>query len=279
MWATQNYPRPEAVGAAPRGQRCEPQRQLHPVALLRPIRMISGDPVSSASDRPIPTSFDAATAPRTGRRSPTLTVGLRDAAARNAARARPGLGLAGVRHPHAQSGSWLTVTDRPRHRADGHRRPAGQSGQRRRIRREDALTKLFQPGGVRAPGAGHARRPPSRKSIVGPGYWNVDLALSELFAVAGTQTWSSASRRSTCSTTSTGATRTTNLEAGTFGRITTQAGSPASCSSASRVLRRGESRRGNGSAGDTGTARSAGDRASRGMDRARALSQACAWSG
>ena len=64
---------------------------------------------------------------------------------------------------------------------------------------------LPEPRRLCTAGAGHAGQFP-RNGVRGPGYWDVNVALSRVSALAPAA-WNSGWRRSTCSTTSTGATR------------------------------------------------------------------------
>ena len=124
----------------------------------------------------------------------------------------------------ARSGSWLTVTT--------GRDIAGTGIAAQRVNQvlddpygDKTPEQLPESGGVRLPGGGRRCGDHRNASIEGPGFWTVDLAMSQA-RVGGVSAdaWSCGSRSSTCSTTSTGAIPNANLDAGTFGRITAQSG-------------------------------------------------------
>ena len=218
--------RAEALVPAPRRERREPQRQLH---LSRCVGNTVTDDASArsaaATSSPTIRRSTAATARRTGaHRQPHRRASRRRSSTNAALRvARVGLAVSGILN--ARSGSWLTVTtgrDIALHR---HQRPARQPGARRPVRRQDA-EQLPEPGRVRLPGAGHARRITPQQHH-GPGFWTIDLALArgspfgaaqnlelrvEAFNLLNHFNWGNPQ---------------TNFDAGTFGRIPTQTGDPA----------------------------------------------------
>jgi hypothetical protein len=65
-----------------------------------------------------------------------------------------------------------------------------------------------------------------RNAVTGPGYWNVDLAISRLITVTGSQRLELRLESFNLFNTFNWGNPLTNFNAGTFGRITTQAGDP-----------------------------------------------------
>ncbi len=65
-----------------------------------------------------------------------------------------------------------------------------------------------------------------RNATVGPNYWNVDIAISRLLAVAGTRKLELRLESFNLFNHFNWGTPVTNFNAGTFGRITTQNGAP-----------------------------------------------------
>ena len=110
---TQIYRGAEAVGPASRGQRPEPQRQLHAVALRgrhrseRQLRLQFDGRLPRS--RTIPSSI-AATARRTGRHIGNVSVGAQTPASRTRRCASWRLTGASRASVSARSGGWLTVT-------------------------------------------------------------------------------------------------------------------------------------------------------------------------
>ena len=66
----------------------------------------------------------------------------------------------------------------------------------------------------------------TRNAVIGPNYWNVDLAVSRLIAVGGTQRVELRLESFNLLNHFNWGNPLTNFNAGTFGRITTQAGAP-----------------------------------------------------
>jgi hypothetical protein len=98
---------------------------------------------------------------------------------------------------------------------------------------QKTLTSWFNPAAFAQPGPGELGNL-IRNAVVGPGYWNIDMALSRLITFGGTRrvelrlesfnllnhfNWGNP-----VTTTANGS--NVNFNAGTFGRITTQAGAP-----------------------------------------------------
>ena len=65
-----------------------------------------------------------------------------------------------------------------------------------------------------------------RNAVVGPAYWNIDLALSKIIATAGTRRLELRLESFNLLNHFNWGDPLTNFNAGTFGRITTQAGAP-----------------------------------------------------
>ena len=94
------------------------------------------------------------------------------------------------------------------------------------------LTSYFNRAAFAQPAAGTLGDLP-RNAVTGPNYWNVDLAVSRLIAVAGNQrlelrleSFNLFNHFNWGNPTTTPITTIANFNAGTFGRITTQAGAP-----------------------------------------------------
>jgi hypothetical protein len=98
---------------------------------------------------------------------------------------------------------------------------------------QKTLTSWFNPAAFAQPGPGELGNL-IRNAVVGPGYWNIDMALSRLITFGGTRrvelrlesfnllnhfNWGNP-----VTTTANGS--NVNFNAGTFGRITTQTGAP-----------------------------------------------------
>ena len=107
----------------------------------------------------------------------------------------------------ARSGSWLTVTT--------GRDIAGTGIAGQRVNQvlddpygdKDSLLTYLNPAAFAYPAAGEYGNSKAN-AFEGPGFWTADLAISRLVSVATSIPWSCGSRSSTCSITSTGATRT-----------------------------------------------------------------------
>jgi hypothetical protein len=87
------------------------------------------------------------------------------------------------------------------------------------------LTSWFNRAAFAQPAAGTLGDLP-RNAVVGPAYWNVDLAVSKLIAVGGTQRLELRLESFNLLNHFNWGDPVVNFNAGTFGRITTQAGSP-----------------------------------------------------
>jgi len=97
---------------------------------------------------------------------------------------------------------------------------------------ERTLTNYFNRSAFAQPAAGTLGDLP-RNSLLGPNYWNIDLAVSKLFAVTGSQrvefrieAFNLLNHFNWGDPTTTPQNYNVNFNAGTFGRITTQAGAP-----------------------------------------------------
>ena len=199
---------PEAVGAAPLGQRREPQRQLHAVALHGHADAPTLQPVERRLSRIRTTRRSTpATAIRTAR-TWRRDAGLRDAA-RSATAALRALAshwrVSGILN--ARSGSRLNITSGSDNAFNGIAATSAPNKVSDDVYGAKTLTSYFNARRVRAAGAGHVRQPAAQRGG-GPGLLErrpgaVDGS-SPLPARSG---WSCAWSRSTCSTTSTGATR------------------------------------------------------------------------
>ena len=125
----------------------------------------------------------------------------------------------------ARTGSWLTVTT--------GRDPAfnGIPGQRvdqvldNPYSSDKTLTSYLNPAAFAYPTPGVLGNEPNR-SIEGPGYWSVDLALARVLSMAESQTLELRVEAFNLFNNFNWGNPGTNLDAGTFGRITSQAGSP-----------------------------------------------------
>jgi hypothetical protein len=87
------------------------------------------------------------------------------------------------------------------------------------------LESWFNPAAFAQPAAGTLGDLP-RNAVVGPAYWNIDLALSKLIATAGTRRLELRLESFNLLNHFNWGDPLTNFNAGTFGRITTQAGAP-----------------------------------------------------
>jgi len=90
---------------------------------------------------------------------------------------------------------------------------------------DKTLTSYFNRDAFAQPAAGTLGDLP-RNAVTGPNYWNVDLAVSRLIAVAGTQRLELRLESFNLLNHFNWGIPVTNSNAGTFGRITTQAGEP-----------------------------------------------------
>jgi hypothetical protein len=125
----------------------------------------------------------------------------------------------------ARSGTWLTVTT--------GRDPAltGIPGQRVDQVRDDpyteekSLTSFLDRAAFAYPAAGALGNHRSR-SVEGPGYWSVDTSLARLLNVGGSRTLEFRVEAFNLLNNFNWGDPVTNLDAATFGRITTQTGSP-----------------------------------------------------
>jgi hypothetical protein len=90
---------------------------------------------------------------------------------------------------------------------------------------EQTLTNYFNRNAFAQPAPG-TLGDLTRNAVVGPGYWNVDLALSRLVSLSATQRVELRLESFNLLNTFNWGDPLVNLNAGTFGRITTQAGAP-----------------------------------------------------
>jgi hypothetical protein len=126
---------------------------------------------------------------------------------------------------NARTGSWLTVTT--------GRDPvfSGIPGQRVDQVNDDpysaekTLTSYLNPAAFAYPASGKLGNEPNR-GIEGPGYWAVDMSLARLLPMGNTRTLELRVEAFNLLNNFNWGNPGTNLDAGTFGRITTQAGSP-----------------------------------------------------
>jgi hypothetical protein len=125
----------------------------------------------------------------------------------------------------ARTGSWLTVTT--------GRDPAfsGIPGQRvdqvldDPYSSEESLASYLNRAAFAYPTPGTLGNEPNR-SIEGPGFWNIDMSLARLVPVGGSRTLELRVETFNLLNTFNWGNPGTNFDAGTFGRITSQAGSP-----------------------------------------------------
>jgi hypothetical protein len=126
---------------------------------------------------------------------------------------------------NARTGSWLTVTT--------GRDPvfSGIPGQRVDQVNDDpyssdkTLASYLNPAAFAYPAAGMLGNEPNR-GIEGPGYWTVDMSLARLLPFGNTRTLELRVEAFNLLNNFNWGNPGTNLDAGTFGRITSQAGSP-----------------------------------------------------
>jgi hypothetical protein len=126
---------------------------------------------------------------------------------------------------NARTGSWLTVTT--------GRDPAfsGIPGQRVDQVNDDpyssekTLASYLNPAAFAYPAPGMLGNEPNR-GIEGPGYWTVDMSLARLLPFGSTRTLELRVEAFNLLNNFNWGNPATNLDAGTFGRITSQAGSP-----------------------------------------------------
>jgi hypothetical protein len=124
----------------------------------------------------------------------------------------------------ARSGSWLTVT------TGRDINGSGISGQRVNQVNDDpygakTLTNYLNPAAFAYPDAGKLGDH-KNNSIAGPGFWTVDLALSRLVSVSARQNIELRIEAFNLFNHFNWGSPNSNLDAGTFGRITTAAGDP-----------------------------------------------------
>ena len=125
---------------------------------------------------------------------------------------------------NARTGSWLTVTT--------GRDPvfSGIPGQRVDQVNDDpyssekTLTSYLNAAAFAYPAAGNLGNQPNR-GIEGPGYWTVDMSLARLLPVGNARTMELRVETFNLLNNFNWGNPATNLDAGTFGRITSQAGS------------------------------------------------------
>ena len=125
---------------------------------------------------------------------------------------------------NARSGNWLTVT------TGRDIAGAGIANQRVNQVRENpygtkTLTNYLDPAAFAYPAAGTLGNH-RNFSIEGPGFWTVDVALTRLVSLAGQRTLELRLEVFNLFNNFNWGNPTTNLDAGTFGRITMQAGDP-----------------------------------------------------
>ena len=124
---------------------------------------------------------------------------------------------------NAQSGNWLTVTTGAGYQLHRPHRPAGEPGDRQSVRRQDA-EQLSQPAAFAYPASGEYWDLTRRGSSKGPAYWNVNMALARVVPVGDGRTLELRVEAFNLLNHFNWGDPATNLDAGTFGRITTQAG-------------------------------------------------------
>jgi len=90
---------------------------------------------------------------------------------------------------------------------------------------QKTLTNWFNAAAFAQPATGTLGDLP-RNAVVGPAYWNVDLALSKLLATSGSRKLELRLESFNLLNHFNWGDPLTNFNAGTFGRITTQAGAP-----------------------------------------------------
>ena len=123
----------------------------------------------------------------------------------------------------ARSGDWLTVT------TTQDLAGTGVTGQRVNQVNDDpfgdkTLTSYLNAAAFAFPAAGTLGNHPAR-SIEGPGYWTVDLAVARLLPVGAGQTMEVRVETFNLLNNFNWGNPSTSLDAGTFGRITSQNGS------------------------------------------------------
>ena len=180
-------PGPEAVGAASGRQRREPQRQLHAVTLLRhrddqPLYPDERRPTWTRTDP----AYDAGYCDQDRRHLATLTAGYETPELDNAAltRSRRTGGCRGSSPRSRAAGSTSSSGIDNAFTGIGNQRPNKVSDD---FYAGGTLTNYFNRVGVRAAGAPARWATCRAMPSVGPNYWNIDLAVSKLFAVTGTQ--------------------------------------------------------------------------------------------
>jgi hypothetical protein len=125
----------------------------------------------------------------------------------------------------AQSGEWLTVTTGRQITFTGIPGQRVNQVNENPYSADRTLTSYLNPAAFAYPTAGTFGNHPNR-SIEGPGFWNIDMALARLLPVADGQTLELRVEAFNLLNHFNWGNPATNLDAGTFGRITTQAGNP-----------------------------------------------------
>jgi hypothetical protein len=174
--------------------------------------------------KPNDPSFDRGNCSQSRRQIANLTVGAQTPRFANTAlhALASDWRLSGI--VNARSGNWLTVT------TGRDIAGTGISGQRVDQVRDDpygdkTLNNYLNPGAFAYPAAGTLGNH-RNFSIEGPGFWTVDLALSRLLTVAVNHTLELRLEVFNLFNNFNWGNPTTNLDAGTFGRITSQNGEP-----------------------------------------------------
>ena len=177
-------------------------------------------------------SYDAGYCDQDRRHLATLTTGYETPELANAA-LRVALShwrLSGILT--AQSGSRLNVAERHRQRVHRHRQPAAEPGQRRLLRNR-TLTNYLNRAAFAQPAAGTLGDLAAQRRGRAELLERRTLPCRGSLAVTGDASgWSSAWRRSTCSTISTGETRRRTSTPGSSAASPLRPGTRVSCSSA-----------------------------------------------
>ena len=131
-------------------------------------------------------SYDAGYCDQDRRHLATLTVGYETPELANAALRALAVALAAVGDPHRAVGPPAQHPERHRQRVHRHRQPAARTRSATTSTEERTLTNYFNRAAFAQPAPGTLGDLP-RNAVVGPDYWNVNLAVSRLIAVTGTQ--------------------------------------------------------------------------------------------
>jgi hypothetical protein len=178
---------------------------------------------SAGYQKPDDPSYDRGNCNQNRRQIASVTVGYTTPDFGNAALRVLGSGWRASGILSAQSGEWLTVT------TGREITFTGIPGQRVDQVLEDpyteekSLTRYLNPAAFAYPAPGTFGNEPNR-SIEGPGFWNIDMALARLIPVVSGQTLEVRVEAFNLLNHFNWGNPATNLDAGTFGRITTQTG-------------------------------------------------------